>query len=248
MSSGPHAGDGAAGRVLIPRRFNGPRASANGGYTCGLIARYVGGPAAVSLRSPPPLDTALELKRGPDGEVLLCHRDLVVADGAPAEPLDIEPPVRPTVAQARESLRRHPWLTGRHPFSDCYVCGAGRHDGLGMHFGNLRGHDGVTAALLIADETVPHDARGVAPEIAWGALDCPSYVPALWEADIPSLLARMHAEVLEPIAVGEPIVATGWLLGAEGRKTYTASALLSADGRLLARARCLWVQPRASSA
>jgi hypothetical protein len=248
MSSGPHAGDGAAGRVLIPRRFNGPRASANGGYTCGLIARYVGGPAAVSLRSPPPLDTALELRRGPDGEVVLRHRDLVVAEGGPAGPLDLEPPVRPTVAQARESLRRHPWLTGRHPFSDCYVCGAGRHDGLGMHFGDLRGHDGVTAALLVADETVPHDARGLAPEIAWGALDCPSYVPALWEADFPSLLARMHAEVLEPVPLGEPVVATGWLLGAEGRKTHTASALLSADGRLLARARCLWVQPRASSA
>jgi hypothetical protein len=248
MSSGPHAGDGAAGRVLIPRRFNGPRASANGGYTCGLIARYVGGPAAVSLRSPPPLDTALELRRGPDGEVVLRHRDLVVAEGSPAGPLDLEPPVRPTVAQARESLRRHPWLTGRHPFSDCYVCGAGRHDGLGMHFGDLRGHDGVTAALLVADETVPHDARGLAPEIAWGALDCPSYVPALWEADFPSLLARMHAEVLEPVPLGEPVVATGWLLGAEGRKTHTASALLSADGRLLARARCLWVQPRASSA
>ena len=58
-----------------------------------------------------------------------------------------------------------------------------------MHFGDLRGHDGVTAALLVADETVPHDADGVAPEIAWGALDCPSYVPALWDADVLSLLA-----------------------------------------------------------
>jgi hypothetical protein len=248
MERGSLAGDGGAGRVLIPRRFNGPPASANGGYTCGLIARYVGSPAAVSLRSPPPLDTALELRHGADGEVVLRHRDVVVAEGAPADPLDLEPPVRPTVAQARESLRRHPWLSGRHPFSDCYVCGAGRHDGLGLHFGDLRGHDGVTAALLVADETVPHDAGGVAPEIAWGALDCPSYVPALWEADVPSLLAWMHAEVLAPIPLGEPIVATGWPLVADGRKTFTASALLGADGELLARARCLWVQPRASSA
>jgi hypothetical protein len=245
MMRGPLAGDGVAGRVLIPRRFNGPPASANGGYTCGLIARYVGGPAAVSLRSPPPLDTALELVHGDDGDVLLRHRDLLVADGRAAEPPDVEPPVRPTVAQARESLRRHPWLDRRHPFSDCYVCGAGRHDGLGLHFGDLRGHPGMTAALLVADETVPHDGRGVAPEIAWGALDCPSYVPALWDADVPSLLARMQAEVLEPIPIGAPIVATGWLLGVEGRKHYTASALLDADGRLLARARCLWVRPRA---
>src|SRR3954471_9940042 len=164
MGRGPLAGDGVAGRVLIPRRFNGPPASANGGYTCGLIARYVGGPAAVSLRSPPPLDTALELARGPALQFVWRHRGRVVAEGGPAEPLDLEPPVRPTVAQARESLRRHPWLDARHPFSDCYVCGASRHDGLGLHFGDLRGHPGVTAALLVADETVPHDGRGVAPE------------------------------------------------------------------------------------
>ena len=97
--------------------------------------------------------------------------------------------MRPTVAQAREALRRHPWLTGRHPFSDCYVCGAGRHDGLGLHFGDLRGHAGVTAALLVADETSRTTRDGVAPEIAWGALDCPSYVPAMWDADVLSLLA-----------------------------------------------------------
>ena len=29
---------------------------------------------------------------------------------------------------------------------------------------------------------------GLMPEIVWGALDCPSYVPAMWDADVPSLL------------------------------------------------------------
>jgi hypothetical protein len=248
MRGGPLAGDGVAGRVLIPRRFNGPPASANGGYACGLVARHIGrGPAAVSLRSPPPLDTALALSRGDGGSVILRHRDVLVADGAPADALGLEPPVRPSVAAGREALRRHPWLHGRHPFSDCYVCGAGRHDGLGLHFGELRGRPGLTAALLVADETVPHDGAGVLPEIAWAALDCPSYVPAMWDADVPSLLARMHAEVLAPIPLGEPVVAVGWPLGADGRKHHTASALLAADGRLLARARNLWVTPRAAA-
>src|SRR3954447_13373491 len=127
MQRGPLAGDGGAGRALIPRRFNGPPASANGGYACGLVARSIGyGPAEVSLRSPPPLDTALELVRGDDGSVILRHRDVLVAEGRPAEALDLEPPARPSVAAAREALRRHPWLQDRHPFSDCYVCGAGR--------------------------------------------------------------------------------------------------------------------------
>jgi hypothetical protein len=247
MGRGPLTADGVAGRVLIPRRFNGPPASANGGYACGLIARYIRGPAEVSLRSPPPLDTALELAGTPDGGLQLLHRDVLVAEGRPAEALDVEPPVRPTVAQAREALRRHPWRSARHPLSDCYVCGVGRHDGLGLHFGDLPGEPSMTAALLVADATIPHDEHGLLPEIVWGALDCPSYVPAMWDADAFSLLARMHGELLEPIPLGEPIVAVGWLLGADGRKHSTASALLSADGRVLARAKHLWVRPRAAA-
>jgi hypothetical protein len=247
MGRGPLADGGVAGRVLIPRRFNGPPASANGGYASGLVARYIRGPAEVSLRSPPPLDTALAIKRTEDGRVQLCHRELLVAEGGPADPPDVEPPLRPTVAEAREALRRHPWRGARHPFSDCYVCGIGRVDGLGLHFGDLPRDPTMTAALLIADATIPHDDRGILPEIAWGALDCPSYVPALWGADVPSMLAWMHAELLEPIPLGEPIVACGWPLEAEGRKQHTASALLAADGRVLARARHLWVQPRAAA-
>jgi hypothetical protein len=51
----------------------------------------------------------------------------------------------------------------------------------------------------------------------------------------------------EPIPVGEAIVACGWPLEAEGRKQYTASALLNAEGEILARARHLWIQPRAAA-
>jgi hypothetical protein len=247
MERGPLAVEGGAGRVLIPRRFNGPPASANGGYTSGLLARYIRGPAEVSLRAPPPLDTALQLERTDDGSVLLRHRELLVAEAKPAASPDVEPPVRPTVAEAREALRRHPWRSARHPFSDCYVCGVGRVDGLGLHFGDLPGEPSMTAALLVADATIPHDERGMLPEMVWAALDCPSYVPALWSADVPSLLAWMQAELHEPIPLGEPIVACGWPLEAEGRKQHTASALLSADGRILARARHLWVRPRAAA-
>ena len=103
MGRGPLADDGGAGRVLIPRRFNGPPASANGGYASGLVARYIRGPSAeVSLRSPPPLDTALAIRRTQDDRVQLCHRELLVAEGGPADPPDVEPPLRPTVAEARE--------------------------------------------------------------------------------------------------------------------------------------------------
>ena len=118
MGRGPLTEVGAAGRVLIPRRFNGPPASANGGYTCGLIARHISGPAEISLRSPPPLDTALALLRD-DGRSRLGSATTRCSSprARPAEPLDVEPPVRPTVAEAREALRRHPWHGTRHAFT-----------------------------------------------------------------------------------------------------------------------------------
>jgi hypothetical protein len=46
--------------VVIDRRFNGPRNSANGGYACGLAGTAVGSPSGrVALHEPPPLDVPL---------------------------------------------------------------------------------------------------------------------------------------------------------------------------------------------
>ena len=50
--------------VSVPRRFNGPPDSANGGYTCGLVAELVDADVVqVTLRSPPPLETELAVER-----------------------------------------------------------------------------------------------------------------------------------------------------------------------------------------
>jgi hypothetical protein len=143
-------------------------------------------------------------------------------------------------------MRHHPWLDSDHLLGHCYVCSPRRYDGLGMHFGPLRRDPSITGALLVADETVPHDADGLVPELVWGALDCPSYAPPLWSGPS-SLLGRMRAEQLEPVPMGEPVVATGWLVAAEGRKHHTASALLAADGTLLARATAIWIRPRGAA-
>ncbi|HET7444601.1 MAG TPA: hypothetical protein VFJ57_08085 [Solirubrobacterales bacterium] len=42
--------------VSIPRHFNGPLESGNGGYCAGVFAALIDGPAAVNLRRPIPLD------------------------------------------------------------------------------------------------------------------------------------------------------------------------------------------------
>jgi len=231
----------AIASLILDARFNGPPSTANGGYACGAFGELVDGPAEVSLLAPPPLGTPLDVSFHAEGEVEVHHAGDLVARARPVDGVDVEPPVRPTLADAREASRRHPGHGVDTYFSDCFVCGTRRHDGLGIHFGPLRGHGDVNAAVFLPDATVPNRDGIVAPDMIWAALDCPSYVPQLWDPERPSLLARLAVERLDCVEVGEPVIAVGWHIASEGRKHHTASALLSAHGRVLARGRALWI-------
>ncbi len=79
--------------LTIPSRFNGPPASANGGYACGLVAALLGGDAEVTLRSPPPLDTPLVVS-GDDGHIEVRDGETLVAEAARVDwDLDVPAPV-----------------------------------------------------------------------------------------------------------------------------------------------------------
>jgi hypothetical protein len=228
--------------IVIERRFNGPVHSANGGYACGRVAALVDGPAEVTLRRPVPLDTPLDAERNADGAVTVHHEGALVAEAGPALPLDFEPPHRPTVAEAREATRS--CFQAPELLAHCYVCSPTRIDGLGVTFGPLPSDPDMTGGVLLADATVPHANGHVLPEIVWAALDCPSYSPSLWDPHEASLLGRMTAELLEPVPLEHPAVVVGWTLGSEGRKHFSATALLAEDGRTLARATALWIRLR----
>ena len=234
-----------ADTVLLPGRFNGPPTSANGGYASGVVASLIDGPAEVTLRFPPPLDTPLEVRRDGDDEATVLNGEQVIASARASSFAPFEPVYRPSLADAAAAGRgfagRDPEL---HPLADCYVCGPLRHDGLHVHCGPLPDEPRVGAGLLAVPPDAPHDADGVIPdEIIWAALDCPSYAPAMWH-EPPSLLGRMSAEILERPRVGDMLVTLGWELAREGRKRYTASALLDGEGQTIARARVTWVQSR----
>src|SRR4051812_38004864 len=89
---------------LAPR-LNGPPGSANGGYACGAVGELVDGPAEVTLRTPPPLGVPLDVAFLPGGEVEVRHGDALVAAARPVDGVDAEPPLRPTLAEAREASR-----------------------------------------------------------------------------------------------------------------------------------------------
>jgi CBS domain-containing protein len=198
--------------VIIGARFRGPPESANGGYACGVVAGLVGGPAEVTLRKPPPLDTELGVDRRADGGVALRAGDLLIAEGKPAQ-VDLAPPAPPAYAEAEEASRRYPGFE-MHPFPSCFVCGPERAEGDGLRiFPGALGERTVAAAPFTVDASLAGADGLVRPEVVWAALDCPSYFGALADRGGPvmALLGRLSARILAPLRAGERYLAVGWL-------------------------------------
>jgi hypothetical protein len=222
--------------LVIPARFNGPPGSANGGYTCGLLAGWIDGVAEVTLRAPPPLARPLrvvpdgsraELR---DGERLVADASAVAADLG----LDIPSPV--SVGAAEAASRRFAGFVA-HAYSTCFVCGADRTDGLGIYAGPVEGREGLVAAHWTPVEEVSE-------VLVWAALDCPSG----WAVDDFQreglLLGRLAARIDALPTAGEAHVVVGWRRAIDGRKRFGGSAVFTADGELVALARSTWIQSR----
>jgi hypothetical protein len=221
------------GEIVIERRFRGPTESGNGGYTCGLVAGYVDGPAEVTLRVPPPLERSLRVERDGD-HVRVLDADTLVAEAKPAA-VDLEPPEPPSFEAAAEAAL--PDGDQDSPFPECFVCGPHREpgDGLRIFAGPLRGP--VVAATWMPAE------QYTGPEFVWAALDCPgAYACGFGERGV-LVLGRLAARVEALPHAGERCVVVAWPLGEEGRKAYAGTALYGEGGRLLGLARATWIEP-----
>ncbi len=232
--------------VTIATRYAGPPSSGNGGYTAGLLASHLTGlrrqPVTVTLRRPPPLDTAMSVltNGGDDTARLMAGQDLVAEAGPGSFSDEAVEPVSLGTARAAEAAYRG--LTD-HPFPRCFVCGPARAEGDG-----LRLRPGLVAPGRTACVWTPHlglaDDVGDVPEVfGWSALDCPGG----WTSDLdarPLVLGRMTA-VCDPVRTGTSYVVVGRLLGEDGRKTFTASAVYDVTddevGRLVGRAEQVWI-------
>lgn len=231
--------------ITIPDRFNGPPKSANGGYTCGLVAGLVGTEeVTVSLRLPPPVGEPLQVGRDGD-RVELRQGDALVAEGAPAELLlDVPEPITPDEATAASEAGSEKWCSV-HPFPTCFACGPERApgDGLRLFPGELR--DGMFAADWTPDESVDDGSGQVRPECVWAALDCPTSAPvANFATGPPMVLARLTARLGCSVIVGERHAIVSWPLASNGRKHHAACALYDSAGRLLCASQALWIELR----
>ncbi|HEX5562701.1 MAG TPA: hypothetical protein VFX52_13745 [Nocardioidaceae bacterium] len=239
-----------SGDLFLPARFNGPAASANGGFACGALAERVAEGSAgvaveVTLRRPPPLDTPLSASIV-DGLTLLRHGDATVAEARVVEE-DLEAVEEVSPDQAARAMLDYPGLHA-HPFPTCFACGPDRVEGDGLRIfpgpvGGVRSH--------VASVWVPQDGHAESGDLVdgvhrcgvattWAALDCVGG----WSEQIegrPYVLGRMTARIDVLPVVGEPHVVVGRHLGREGRRSFTASTLYDADGRIVGCARHTWV-------
>jgi hypothetical protein len=229
--------------VRVGRRFQGPAQSGNGGYVAGRVGTALaeligdGMVAQVTLRMPPPLEQDLELAADASQAQLLSGGG-VVAVGKPVAADFLADatidPVSPEEARAAEASYRG---LKNHPFPTCFVCGPANEGGLRLQPGPLG--DGRTACTWrpTADLAIGDLVDAV---FLWAALDCPGG----WTIDLegrPSVLGQITACVDACPPAGEACVALGRYLGEDGRKSFTATTLYDADGRVLARARQTWI-------
>jgi hypothetical protein len=219
--------------ITLPRRYRGPRTSANGGYACGRLAAFVDADdVEVTLRLPPPLDRPLEVVRE-EGVARLFDDAAIVAEARPAA-VQVDPPAPVPRREAELARDRHvrSWSS---EFGDCFVCGV-REDGLEIRVGLVAGREPLHAAPIVLDEP--------APEIVWAAIDCPGAFAVGAEGRGDIVLGRMTARVERLPESAEECVVVSWPLGADGRKLYAGTALFAGDGELLALATQVWIEPK----
>lgn len=241
--------------LVVPRRFRGPPSSGNGGWTAGALAELLEGARPtdhaspwptirVTLRQPPPLDTPVPVADG----VATGGRG-VVAEAAVVEtslvPVD---PVAPEAATA--AMAAYPGLRS-HPFPTCFSCGTGREPGDGLRIFPGRVADDAAGRVRVAATWTPDastaedwhvyadDRARVSVPVTWAALDC----VGAWAGDLEErlmVLGRMTARLDALPRIGEEHVVVGGARGEDGRKTFTASTLYDADGRVVGVAEHVW--------
>jgi hypothetical protein len=233
------------GTVSIAPRFRGPAGSGNGGYVAGLLGGFAAEALEVRLRAPTPLDVPLSIAAGAAGALELRDGERLIASAAPAA-LELEVP--PAVPQSAAIAAAARWRgTSGHVSPGCFVCGPARSDGLGLTPGPLvhRGRDCV-ATPWRPDASLAGTRGRVRPEFLWAALDCPGYYAIVPDWRV-MLVGSFTGRVDDAVAVGERCVVVGWSLGGKGRSYRAATALYGDDGRCVARAVALWIEPRPPS-
>jgi len=228
-------------KIIIQSRFCGPPNSAHGGYTCGLLASFIDGIAEVKLRQPPPLEKELDVEILHDSTVILKERQAIVAEARPAR-LDIDVPEPPTYQEAEDAAKKY-LLKDDHLFPTCFVCGPKRDkdDCFCIFAGPVAGKP-MVASPWTPDKSLVDETGRVRPEFIWAGLDCPGAYAVMDTPPSLIMLGTFSADIKERPYPGDICITIGWEIAREGKKRSAGTALFSKTGKLLGKAKAIWIE------
>ncbi|MEM7277965.1 MAG: hypothetical protein AAF385_07555 [Pseudomonadota bacterium] len=227
--------------ITIERRFRGPPDSANGGYVCGQLAKFVGKSATVRLMAPPPLDTPVQVREA-DGYTWLYHETQAVARAQALAGLSMDIPAVPP-ADALESAQTNYRGNEEHFYPGCFVCGPNRDpgDGLRIFAGNIEDTP-VVGACWTPDSSLGATGARVSDEYLWAALDCPGAYAFEPPATGAILLGELSAQIYASVRIGQSLRVIGWEIEQQGRKHFCGTALFDEHNQLIAAAKAIWIE------
>jgi len=229
------------GTLVIDRRLNGPRRSANGGFAAGLISRSVDADVVtVRLHKPVPLGREMNVVEEDGDGIRVVDGARTIASAHRGALVATAPPEAPSYRDAVLARAAHPLAGMQHPLSDCFVCGPHRPDGMHVTPGFVPGRPDLLAAPWVVGADV--SGAGMAHLAAvWGAIDCTSYPARALRGGELCLLGTMTAVVERRPRVGEKIVVYSWTRSHERRRYETSAAMVDATGAVVARADATWI-------
>lgn len=228
-------------QIKIKSRFCGPPDSGNGGYTCGMVAKWIDGPAEVILRRPPPLNRALDIEKTDTGQVILYDDAGIIAEASSTH-LKLDSPQPPVFSEVEKSVPVEEMIK-HHNIPGCFVCGPQREkdDGLRIFSAPINRTD-YLAATWIPDLSLADVGGFIREEIIWAALDCPGGWAVLHEKMRPILLGTLAAQIQGRVKPGNKCIIVAWKISQDGRKIFAGTALYSESGRLLGKAKATWIE------
>lgn len=229
--------------IFVGKRFCGPPASGNGGYTCGLVSKAMEVPADVTLRRPVPMETELEVLDTSNG-VAIKHGEELIAEGVPLVWSATPPREQIDFSEAQAISAQSPAFHD-HPFPTCFTCGPARAEGDGLRIfpgkWQGKGRDYWAATWVPHDDLA--DKHGlVREEILWAALDCPTGFAGGFPWAGTLVTGRLGARLMAPVHAGEKCVLLSWETGVEGRKHLAECVLIGEDGSIRAESHAIWIK------
>lgn len=226
-------------KITIDKTHQGPSGSANGGYVAGLLGDALRGkPSTVRLNRPVPVDTPVFIYRRGDS-AFIRHEDEIVAT---AELTDEMIPTTPFVEPDEVAKGAIPDLD-MGMFADCFVCGGGGSQGLGIDIRALG--DGRFAALWHPATSTLIDGALVEAVYLRSALDCPGGFAALSANQTLAVTGTLTSRVEFLPEADSRLVVVGESTWVEGRKLGAVTSIYTETGDLVATASAVWISIQA---